>query len=301
MVDEILSTLRLAPTSDFIYSSLSAFAAPPLGGELPGFWFVGALGSLGIEEQAVRQTLFRLERRGVLLTRRAGRVKFYRPSPAAMAVLAAGQARVRQRVPRRWDGSWTLVHFRVGEEDRKARDGLRDILLVEGFARLSPALYLHPRDRTKHLLTAAGRSGLADRIFVFRGERIAGPDDRRLVAALWDPGKSIRRYRAFIARFLPAAEAPARQRTERHAFALRFAVMFEFFRISWDDPGLPLSLVPPDWPGEEARALAWRLIQAVTPGARRYAARFLPKPRPQALPEARIMGPRGRRDGAEGP
>jgi phenylacetic acid degradation operon negative regulatory protein len=285
MVDAILSTLRSAPTSDFIYSSLSAFGGRH-GGELPGFWFVDALGSLEIEEQAVRQTLFRLERRGALLTRRSGRVKFYRPSPAASAVLEAGRARVRQRIPRRWDGLWTLVHFRIGEEDRKARDGLRDVLLVEGFARLGPALYLHPRDRTVRFLTAAGMLGLSDRIHVFRGERIAGLDDRGLVAALWEPGEIVRRYRAFIARFLPAAGAPARRWTDRLAFATRFAVMFEFFRISWDDPGLPLSLVPPDWPGEEARALAWRLTRILAPMARRYAERFFSKPRPQALPGA---------------
>jgi phenylacetic acid degradation operon negative regulatory protein len=282
MVDEILSTLPSAPTSDFVYSSLSAFGESR-GGELPGSWFAGALGSLGIEEQAIRQTLFRLERRGALLTRRSGRVKFYRPSPSAAAVLQAGRARVSQRIPRRWDGLWTLVHFRIGEEDRKARDGLRDVLLVEGFARLGPALYFHPRERTGRLLTAARRLGLSDRIFVFRGERIAGLDDRRLVAALWNPGEIVRRYRAFIARFLPVAKAPAGRLTERQAFALRFAVMFEFFRISWDDPGLPLSLVPSDWPGEDARLLAWKLIRVLTPKARRYAESFFRKPRPQAL------------------
>jgi phenylacetic acid degradation operon negative regulatory protein len=213
-------------------------------------------------------------------------MKFYRPSPSAVAVLQAGTARVRQRIPRCWDGLWTLVHFRVGEEDRKARDGLRDVLMVEGFARLGPALYLHPRSRTDRLLAAAGKLGLSDRVHVFRGERIAGLDDRGLVATLWDPGEIVRRYRVFISRFLPVAEAPARRWTDRKAFALRFAVMFEFFRISWDDPGLPLSLVPPDWPGEEARALAWRLIRVLTPRARRYAETFFPKPRPQALPKA---------------
>lgn len=276
MVDKIMSTLKRAPTSDFIYSSLSFFGEGR-GDELQGTWFVGALTSLGVEERAIRQTLFRMERRGSLLSRRSGRMKFYRPGPATSAVLEAGRARVREPVPPLWDGLWTLVHFRVGEEDRKARDGLRDVLLVEGFGALGPALYLHPRDRTAGLLAAARELGLTDRINVFRGGHIAGLDDRRLAAALWDPGAIARRYRAYIGRFLPIAGVAARHWTGKEAFALRFASMFEFFRISWDDPALPLSLVPADWPGEEARRIAEKLARKLTPAASRYAEGFLPQ------------------------
>ncbi|MEO8027717.1 MAG: PaaX family transcriptional regulator C-terminal domain-containing protein [Bryobacteraceae bacterium] len=264
-----MSSVKTASTSDFIYSSLS-FLGRRHGGELPGAWFVRAIGSLGIEEQAIRQALFRMEKDGSLVTRRAGRAKFYRPSAATSAILDAGVARVAEPVPAQWDGIWTLVHFRVGEEDRQGRDRLRDVLLTDGFAAIGPALYLHPRDRTARLMTAAAGLGLSDRLNVFRGTYTAGVDDAGLVRDLWDLRSIDARYRKFIRRFAPVSQSPLRVWTDKQIFALRFAFMFEFFRISWSDPGLPSSLLPADWPGEQAQILADRLMRKLLPGAIRY-------------------------------
>ncbi len=270
MINEILSSLKSAPTSDFIYSSMSFFGRRQ-GGELPGTWFVNAIGSLGIEERAIRQTLFRMERNGSVLTRPVGRVKFYRPSLFTAAMLDAGIARLTERVSAEWDGTWTLVHFRIGEEDRRIRDRVREVLLVEGFGALGPALYLHPRDRSTSLTAIAKELGLVDRVKVFRGARIAGMDSRRLAHELWDVSALAIRYGNFVRRFLPVVKAPASRWTTEEAFALRFAFMFEFFRISWNDPALPPSLLPPGWPGEGARRLAGQLMKRLIPGAVRYA------------------------------
>jgi phenylacetic acid degradation operon negative regulatory protein len=269
MIDAILSSLRSSPTSDFIYSSLSFFARRR-GGELPGRWFVDALGSLGVDEQAVRQTLYRMEREGALLTRRTGRAKWYRASPTTQAVMDAGLARVNEPSESPWDGQWTLVHFRIGEEQRDTRDRIRDVLLVEAFGALGPGLYAHPRDRTERLSAAVARMGLQDRINVFRGMHVAGLDDPRLVHELWDLAAVANRYRKFVRRFQPIDALAAGAVTPREAFGLRFAFMFEFFRTSWDDPSLPSELLPAEWPGEPARALAARLMKSLLPPAIEY-------------------------------
>lgn len=265
MIDKILSRLKSAPTSDFIYSSMS-FLGRRHGGELPGSWFVAAIGSLGIAEDAIRQTLFRMERNGAILARRSGRVKLYRPSPATLAIMDAGVWRVQTPAPLKWDGVWTIVHFRVGEEDRDIRDRLREVLLVEGYGAVGPALYLHPRNRATRLMTAAQELGLSGRINVFRGRHAAGMGDRRLVDELWNLDSLADRYRKFIRRFSPIVRT-SRAWTGKEAFGLRFAFMFEFFRISWDDPALPLSLLTAEWPGEEARKIADRLMSRLLPGA----------------------------------
>jgi phenylacetic acid degradation operon negative regulatory protein len=266
VIAAIVSSVADAPTSDFVYSSLS-FYGRRRGGELPGTWFVEALGALGIDERRVRQTLYRMEHAGALLSRRAGRVKWYRASPTTAAILDAGVARVALPADEAWDGQWTLVHYRVGEAARDKRDRIRDVLLVEGFGSLGPGLYAHPRDRTARLLAAAAELGLRDRLQVFRGTHVAGTDDRRLVAETWDLGALARRYRAVLARFRIVADEPSARWAPMEAFALRFAFMFEFFRISWEDPSLPESLLPADWPGEEARAVADRLMHGLLPGA----------------------------------
>jgi phenylacetic acid degradation operon negative regulatory protein len=249
-----------------VYSSLSYFGRRR-GGELPGTWFVEALGAVGVDERRVRQTLYRMEHAGALLTRRAGRVKWYRASATTAAILDAGVTRVADSADEAWDGQWTLVHYRVGEDARDKRDRIRDVLLVEGFGSLGPGLYAHPRDRTARLLAAASELGLRDRLNVFRGTHVAGLDHRRLVAETWDLGALARHYHAFLCRFRAVADAPPGRWLPREAFALRFAFMFEFFRISWGDPSLPASLLPPDWPGEEARAVADRLMGALLPAA----------------------------------
>jgi phenylacetic acid degradation operon negative regulatory protein len=269
VIDTILSSLRSAPTSDFVYSSLSFFARRR-GGVLPGRWFVDAIGSLGVDEYAIRQTLFRMERNGALLTRREGRTKWYRPSATTQAVMDAGVARVTEPTSEAWDGEWTLVHFRIGEDERERRDRIRDVLLVEGFGALGPGLYVHPRDRTERLVTAAKALGLATRLNVFRGAHVAGMDDPRLVHELWDLAALASRYRRFIRRYAPIAKAPMARWTPKDAFALRFAFMFEFFRITWDDPSLPSPLLPAEWPGEEARTVADTLMTALLPGAIAY-------------------------------
>ncbi|MEP6765638.1 MAG: PaaX family transcriptional regulator C-terminal domain-containing protein [Gemmatimonadaceae bacterium] len=269
MIDKILSSLKSATTSDFIYSSLSFFGSKR--GPLPGLWFVEAISSLGIEEQAIRQTLFRLERTGVVVSKRKGRQKWYSASPATEAVLRAGRERVAVPVEASWDGNWTLVHFRVGEDDRDTRDRLRDVLLVQGFGALGPGLYLHPRDRSDGVVDAATKLGIADKLNVFRGPHIAGPNVSRLAHELWDVAAIAARYRKFQKRFSSIANDPLETLKPSEAFAVRFGCMFEFFRITWDDPSLPPDLLPAEWPAEEARETANTLIRGLLPGAVQYA------------------------------
>lgn len=266
MIDAILSSLKKSTTSDFIYSSLSFFATRR-GGRLPGSWFVEALGSLGIEEQAVRQTLFRLERTGVLRSEKEGRVKWYRAARVTESVLAVGRNRVAVATDVGWDGQWTLVHFRVGEEDRDGRDRIRDLLRVEGFGSLGPGLYLHPRDRTAHIESGAKELGLSNRLHIFRGAHVAGPEVALLVNDLWDLAAIAARYRKFVRRYARIAEQPASRWTPQEAFAVRFAFMFEYFRITWDDPALPAELLPEEWPAEAARVVANTLTQTLMTGA----------------------------------
>lgn len=266
-----MSSLSEATTSDFVYSSLSFFGRKR-GGVLPGNWFVEALEPLGVSEPAIRQTLYRMEKSGALQARRAGRAKLYGPSPATRAVMEAGRARILDPDDPGWDGQWTVIHFRFPAEEWKLRDRLREVLMVEGFGALDPGLYLHPRDRAARIAAAARESGVEDRLFVVRGHRQPGGDERRLVHQLWDLAGIGARYLAFLDRF--AGMEPEAMR-ELEAFAVRFAAVFEFFRIRWDDPELPSEVLPSDWPGWRARSRAAELYTALETPAIRFADRVL--------------------------
>ena len=267
MVLEIVSSLASAATSDFVYSGLSFFGERR-GGVLPGGWFVEALAPLGVGEPAIRQTLYRMEKSGALEARRVGRMKLYAASAPTRAVMEAGRARMLGGPDPEWDGQWTVVHFRFPAEEWQLRDRLREVLMVEGFGALDPGLYLHPRDRAGRVAAAAREAGAEDRLFIVRGNRRHGSDDRRLVHDLWDIAGLRGRYRAFLDRF---AALDAGALTDLEAFAVRFAAVFEFFRITWDDPELPPELLPDDWPAARARARIAELYRALDEPALRYA------------------------------
>jgi phenylacetic acid degradation operon negative regulatory protein len=266
----IAAALAAAPTTDFIYSSVS-FLRGIYRRQVPGTWFAEALGEIGVDPQAVRQALFRLTKTGVLVAERHGRVNWYAPAPSTVEILDAGRARTRPTDHEAWDGQWTVVHFRLDDADRERRDRLRDVLLVHGFGRLRSGVYIHPRDKTASILGAADQLNVADRIAVFRGTRRGPPTDAALVHQLWDLPSVAARYRQFIRRYERMAGEPTNDLSDVQSFAVRFAYMFELFRLTWDDPDLPVAFLPEDWPGQVAREVAERLRDRVRPGAVRFA------------------------------
>ena len=264
-----MSTLIEATTSDFIYSALS-FYARRRQCSLPGTWFVEALAPYGIAAGALRQNLYRMEKAGALLTVRDGRRKRYSPSPTTQALMDAGLSRITRPAEEEWDQQWTLIHFGFTANDRRVRDLVRDVLQAEGFASLGPGLYIHPRDRARRVLDAMRELDLEKNVSAFRGRWIDDRGERDLVARLWDSAATATRYRAFIRRFRGVADQPADRWTDEQAFAIRFAVVFAFLRISWEDPELPPSLLNQDLGGTEARMLAQDLYERLTEAGLRY-------------------------------
>lgn len=276
-MDEILSSIGRQPTSHLIYSSLSFFGRE-VGGELPGTWFVQALGTVGCSRGSVRQALFRGVACGELEARRQGRGKLYRPSVALLAALDAGREKLLGEPEGAWDGRWTLVHCRFEVGQRDLRDRIRDVLESEGFGLLGPGAYAHPRRRTDRILEAAASLDLLDRVTVFRADGPIGHSGKAFVDRLWDLDALADRYRAFERLFAPWKN---RALTSREAFIIRFAVSQSFLEIAWSDPDLPTKLLPRAWPGAKTRRLARDLIRSLLPPAIEYARDILARVHPE--------------------
>jgi phenylacetic acid degradation operon negative regulatory protein len=136
--------------------------------------------------------------------------------------------------------------------------------MVEGFQRVGGTTWVHPRDRIGRVLEAA--DGVE--MFVFRGT-LEVP--RGLAAVrLWALDAVASRYRMFLRRYTPLTK---RKLPPFDAFVARHAMMSEFFRITWSDPGLPPEILPPHWPGGEAKRLARTLYERLLPAATQYADR----------------------------
>jgi phenylacetic acid degradation operon negative regulatory protein len=274
-----LSIIRRVPLSYFIYSAFSYFGSAQ-GGELPGGWFVKALARAGREESAVRQTLYRMERDGELTARRQGRMKFYSPTAYARAEIEAGRGKIFESAAEAWDGKWTLV--RVGmrtPELARERERVIALLAVEGFARVDANLFAHPRSAADRLYASVPRKARGE-VLIFRGEAI-GESSTMSLLRLWRLDELAERYSRSLGRLMALDRATASDVTDRDAFLMRFAVVFEHLEIAWDDPGLPADLLPVEWPGQRARRLAADLYERFLPGATRVAMTILEETLPR--------------------
>lgn len=265
-----------------LHSSLAVHARERGEKELPGAWFVETISPLGHEKQAVRQALFRAVKDGEFLSRKAGRARLYRLSPYLEAAVAAGTEKIFGAGEPSWDGAYTIVQYAFDDARRVDRDRVRDILEVEGFAPLARGLYVHPRDRSARILRAIGETGARREVTVFRGARVGDETDAEFVARLWDLKALARRYREFLAAF--AAPPPRRdgEDGDERAFAARLALAISFLDVAWDDPDLPGSLLPADWPGALARKTARSIYERLLPGALAHGDRVLRRLRPSS-------------------
>jgi phenylacetic acid degradation operon negative regulatory protein len=264
-LDHFRETVLAAPVSYSVYSAFSFYGARR-GGELPGTWLVAALGELGHEVAAIRQTLYRLELSGVLHGRSAGRNKFYRLSPAARAEAEAGLAKIMAPATEPWDGQWTLVQFGNHGEEQVEKELLRELVRAEGFARIGPGLFIHPRDRVRRLRDAVREHRGEELLTLFRAARVETTSEAAFVARHWDLDDLAQRYRAFLDRYRPVAKRVTPV-TGADAFLLRFALVFDYLETAWQDPELPAALLPARWPGVAAQRLAKRLYQRMLPEA----------------------------------
>jgi phenylacetic acid degradation operon negative regulatory protein len=266
---QLLSTIRRVPLSYYVYSSFSYFGRIR-GGELPGGWFVTALAAAGRDAAAVRQTLFRMERDEELITRKQGRMKFYAPSAYARAEIEAGTEKIFEEPGASWDGLWTVV--RVGLRTpalAKHRERVIALLSVEGFAQLDANVFVHPRPAADRLLAALPGRARAE-VAVLRGE-LLGADAADAFVRLWPIEQLAKRYRRVLDAFDALDAALERGLSDRDAFLMRFAVVFEHLGVAWEDPNLPRQLLPADWPGAESRRTAGRLYRRLRPAAIRFA------------------------------
>ena len=257
--------LKRARASEFVYSSLS-FYARRRGGELSGTWLVEALREVGVPAATTRKTLWRMEREGELDSRRVGRAKLYRATPLAWAEIESGADKILRPPEKTWDGRWTVVAYAFDANERVERERIKAVLDAEGFGAIGPGVFVHPRDRGGRVLAAAEEQGIGQRIRAFRGGRLDGAPDAKFVREVWDLRESARRYRRFLEGFGPLADR-ASALVPRAAFAARFAIVLAYLGAAWSDPELPPSLLPRDWPGPAARALAAGLYRALLPAA----------------------------------
>lgn len=222
-----------------------------LGGWIAVADLIRLMASAGLDEQAVRSSVSRLKRRGVVASERRGGVAGYRLTEHGEAVLRAGDARIFTRAS--GDG-WVLVVFSIPEAQRALRHRLRSGLAGLGLGTVAPAVWIAPahlREEVERLVAELG----VERVDLFEAQPLAGDPGR-----WWDLESLASEYRGYLADWSSLDEGGFAEYI-RHLDAWR--------RIPFHDPGLPLPVADRAWEvfaALEARLsdAAWAEVQART-------------------------------------
>jgi phenylacetic acid degradation operon negative regulatory protein len=243
------------------------------GGWLSVAALVRLLAALDIDEPAVRSSVSRLKRRGLLEPRRVGGAAGYALSGDAIDLYADGDVRIFGRRRATAADGWVLVAFSVPEAERDRRHALRARLGALGFGTVAPGVWVAPGHLADEVAEVLRRAGLDGYVQLFRGEHLAFGDLRGKVATWWDLDTLHAMHTEFLHRHGPLRQrwsgaAPTDPAT---AFADHVRVLTDWRRLAYADPGLPLELLPPDRAEARAAELFAELQERLAVPAREHA------------------------------
>ncbi|MGW4520226.1 PaaX family transcriptional regulator [Amycolatopsis sp. NPDC004378] len=243
------------------------------GGWLSVASLIDLLAAVGVDEPAVRSSISRLKRRGILEAVRRGATAGYELSDDAREILREGDERIFRRGRATPADGWLLAVFSVPETERHKRHLLRTQLARMGFGTAASGVWIAPAHlhaATEETLTRLGLAGYAD---LFRAEHLAFGDVAAKVREWWDLDRLDELYTTFLDEHGPALRR--RSVTEEQAFADYVRVLTGWRRMPYLDPGLPAEFLPRDWSGIRAAELFFELHAQLENPARAYVAKSI--------------------------
>jgi phenylacetic acid degradation operon negative regulatory protein len=258
MVDEILSEAipgSAGTTRPRAYLlTIYGLYAREEGGWLSVSNLIRMLARLDVDEPAVRSSISRLKRRGILQAERVDGSAGYALSPQAQAILARGDRRIFTRPEATLADGWVLVVFSVPESERKMRHLIRSRLGGLGFGTVGPGVWVAPAHLAEETRAVLRQDDLMRYVDLFQGGYLSD-DIKQEVTTWWDLDAIDKRYREFHESHVPVLDAWRRRRRkddEGEAFADYVRVLTAWRRLPFLDPGLAPELLPGDWAGEQA-------------------------------------------------
>lgn len=226
----------------------------------------------GFSDRLVRTSMYRLGAEGWFHTDRVGRRSRYELTDAAQRDFADAEARIYQAMRPRWDGEWTLVFLGLATLDLNERENLATQLSWQGFARLAVDLLAFPGEGRQQVDRLSQRCGIDVPVPVAaaRFDDVDSLATNADLAAAFELEPAADRYRAFTDEYRWTGSTDWSEVSDLGAFIVRTMVVHEIRRSSLIDPQLPASLLPPDWPGDRAHALAADVYRAVNVAAWRW-------------------------------
>ncbi len=233
---------------------------------VPSAALVDLASDFDVSPTSARAALSRLARRDLVESSKQGRKTFYGLTDHAKHAMQSELQRILAlgTVDHPWDGSWNVVLFSLPEDRRDVRHLLRSTLRFCGFAPLFDGVWVSPDSDPTAALQGLEELGIENstilRSSVTHASGIGDP------LAAWDLDDVAKSYRSFIADFSSLRNQVATGAiSPTEALVQRGAVLDSWSRFPDLDPDLPASMLPTDWPRQEARKVFVELYDGLGP------------------------------------
>lgn len=283
------------PRSKSLVMTIFGDSIVPHGGAIWLGSLIELLAPFGVNDRALRTSVFRLAQEGWLVANRDGRRSSYAILPEALPRFERAYRRIYAVPALAWDGKWTLLVPGSNGVDAPARAWLRKHLLWEGYAQINPGVFGHPTGDPEVLDEIFARAGVRGRLFAFSASEMPQAGSRpvrELVDEAWDLSTVAAGYRHFIDEFAPLRALLAEPVAPQQAFVIRTLLIHAYRRVQLHDPMLPAELLLQPWPGVEAYELARDLYRATCCGAEQHIMATLRREDPDAAPAHDSFGQR---------
>lgn len=241
------------------------------GGWLSSSAFVTLLDELGVPAGRTRTALTRLKAKGILVLEARSGSAGYSLTDAARRMLERGDRRIHQPRFMDDDHDWFVISFTVPEDDRQLRHQLKRRLSWIGCGSVAGALWIGPGfliDEAEQIVADLGLTGQVTLFVVKEIRGATAPADA--VARWWDLAAVAARHEAFLSAHGTSLAAYRADPGPRNAFRRWIFALDAWRPIPYVDPGLPLSLLPGDWPGRRSIPAFLELRDALSVPAAEY-------------------------------
>lgn len=266
-------------------------AVVPRGGRIGLGAIQEIMGRLGIEAGAVRTAMSRLAADRWVVREKVGRHSFFMLDEQGRHAFDLAARRIYAGSPPAWNGAWTVAIAPPGADGGRSEQ-LRQL----GFVPVNASVHLRA-----DAVDMPDPEGRLDGMLVIHGESAEHPEELR---KLWPSDELAGAYKALIAAYAPLLKSLGQNELMPiEAVAARTLLIHDWRRVVLRDPGLPAALLPKDWPGDEARALARDLFRRLLPRSEAWLdAAGLPPPQDPELLSRRFPDDRySSSSGASGP
>jgi phenylacetic acid degradation operon negative regulatory protein len=235
------------------------------GGSAPVASLIRLLQPLGVRAPAVRTAISRMVSQGWLEPVEIGdaAVPGYRLTDRARIRLDQAAARIYRTGAHDWDGQW---HVRVLAPitDRSRRERVRSQLRFLGMAPISDSTWVSPHASVEIDQLLLDESLVA----VCLTTSDIGPVQVLLDA--FDVTRLAREYDAWLDEAAGLVASAGPDTNDVAGFVVRSELLHSWRKFLFTDPGLPASLLPPDWPGRKAAAFFDEHATRLLPAANRF-------------------------------